>query len=102
MSLGYAKEKLRDAVDSLATGAGRVQERLSYAAMVLIRLRPDDFPEGELRRTFIGVLDDLTFDQAIGEEGSIAATLNRTSDDDARAIARRILNLYFALSRLAD
>jgi hypothetical protein len=34
MRLGYAKEKLTDAVDSLATGAGRVQERLSYAAFV--------------------------------------------------------------------
>jgi hypothetical protein len=44
MSIGYAKEKLTQAVDSLATGSGRVQERLSYAEIVLIRLRPDDFP----------------------------------------------------------
>ena len=30
----------------LATGSGRVQERLSYAALELIRLRADDFPDG--------------------------------------------------------
>jgi hypothetical protein len=103
MRLGYAKEKLTDAVYSLATGADRVQERLSHAAAdVLIRLRPDDFPEGELRRKFIGIWDDLTFDQPTANEGNIAATLNRTDDEDARAIARRILSLYSAISRLAD
>jgi hypothetical protein len=102
MGIGYTQEKLMQAVASLATGAGRVQERLMSAAIVLIRLRPDDFPEGELRRTFIGVRDDLTFEQATGDEGDIAATLSRTSDEDARAIAHRILNLYFSISRLAD
>jgi hypothetical protein len=102
MRIGYAKEKSTDAVDSLATGAGRVQERLSLAADFLIRLRPDDFPEGELRRKFIGIWDDLTFDQPTGDEGNIPATLNRTDDEDARAIARRILSLYSAISKLTD
>jgi hypothetical protein len=32
MRLDYAKEKLTDAVDTLAAGAGRVQQRLSHAA----------------------------------------------------------------------
>jgi hypothetical protein len=102
MRIGYVDEKLTQAVDLLATGSGRVQERLSYAALELIRLRADDFPEGELRRRFNGIWDDLTFEQPTGVEGSIAATLNRTGDEDACAIARRILKLYFAISRLAD
>jgi hypothetical protein len=101
MSIEYAHEKLMQAVDALATGAGRVQERLHNAAIVLVRLQPNDFPEGELRRTFIGVLDDLTFEQATGDEGHIAATLRLTNDEDARAIAGRILHLYFETSRLA-
>jgi hypothetical protein len=101
MRIGHVDEKLTQAVDVLATGSGRVQERLSYAALELIRLRADDFPEGELRRTFNGIWDDLTFEQPTGDEGSIAP-LNRTDDEDAPAIARRILKLCFAISRLAD
>jgi hypothetical protein len=87
MSIEYAKEKLTDAVYSLPTGTGRVQERLGHTALVLIRLGPDDFPERELRRTFIGIWDDLTFDEAAGDEGNIAATLSRTSDEDGEAVS---------------
>jgi len=100
MSIEYADEKLMEAVYCLATGSGRIQERLAAAAMVLIRLTPDDFPEGDLRRIFEGVDDDLTFEQPEGDEGSISATLKRTSDEDARAIAQRIVDLYHAVSRL--
>ena len=40
----YALEKLADALYALATGSGRVQERLGDAAIFLIRVRPEDFP----------------------------------------------------------
>jgi hypothetical protein len=36
----YALEKLAEAVDALATGAGRVQERLGQAAICLLSVRP--------------------------------------------------------------
>jgi hypothetical protein len=77
----YAYEKLMQAVHALATGVGPLQERLGDAALFLIRLQPQDFPEDKvLRRTFNGVIDDLSFDQ-----GQIAATMNNTSDEDAKA-----------------
>lgn len=100
MSIGYAVEKLSDAIYSLATGTGRIQERLEGAAEVLLRLKPDDFPDEELRRTFNGITDDLTYEQPQGEEGRIAATLRVTSDEDARAIAKRILALYHAADHI--
>jgi hypothetical protein len=100
MTIEYADEKLMEAAHILATGSGRIQERLLDAAHVLIRLRPDDFPDGELRRTFNGVMDDLTFEQPEGEEGRISATLSATDDEDARAIAKRIVRLYHAVNRL--
>jgi hypothetical protein len=86
----YALEKLAEAVDALATGAGRVQERLSQAAICLLSVRPDEIPEG-LRRVLMGVKDDLVFEPARGGEGRIAATMRVTGDEDAREIARRIL-----------
>jgi hypothetical protein len=53
----YALEKLADAVAALATGSGRVLDRLFEASTYLIRVRPEDIPDEDLRRTFIGVMD---------------------------------------------
>jgi hypothetical protein len=55
---------------ALATGVSSLQDRLADAALILIRLRPDDIPEGQLRRTFEGVMDDLSFAEAQGQEGA--------------------------------
>ena len=91
----YALEKLADALYALATGSGRVQERLGDAAIFLIRVRPEDISDENLRRIFIGVMDDLSYAQAQrGDEGNIRATMRLTDDEDARSIARRILELY--------
>jgi hypothetical protein len=62
----YVLEKLIQAVDALATGAGRVQERLGHAAIHLFRVYPEDISDENLRRTFIGVMDDLSYAQAQG------------------------------------
>jgi hypothetical protein len=94
----YALQKLSEAVDALATGAGRVQDRLGQAAICLLNVRPDDIPE-DLRSVLMGVKDDLGFEPARGGEGRIAATMRVTGDEDARAIARRILDLYLELDR---
>ena len=51
----YALEKLTDAVCALATGPGRVQERLSEAAIDIIRIRPADIQDDVLRRLLIGI-----------------------------------------------
>ena len=93
----HAREKLFQAVDILVTGSGRVQERLGAAAIKLLPARPQDIPYDDLRRTFVGVMDDLTYARAQGDESRILATLKLTNDEDARAIARRILNLYIDL-----
>jgi len=100
MTIEYAHEKLMDAIYSLATGAGRIQGRLGHAAQSLIRLKPDDFPDEHLRRSFNGILDDLTYAPPQSSEGSIAASLRVTDDEDARAIANRIVALYHAVGRL--
>jgi hypothetical protein len=41
----------------------------------------------------IGIKDDLTFEEAAGSEGRLKATLKRTGDEDASAIAGRISRL---------
>jgi hypothetical protein len=96
----YALEKLSQAVQALATGAGRVQERLGEAAMYLIRIRPDEIPIEELRRILVGIKGDLTFDEPVGNEGRLVATLRGLDDADASAIETRIVHLHDRLSKL--
>jgi hypothetical protein len=93
----YVLEKLIQAVDTLATGAGRVQERLAEAFMHFHPARPEDIPYEDLRRIFAGIKDDLTFEATQSGTGSLHATMKITSDEDARIIARRILDLYLEL-----
>jgi hypothetical protein len=45
----HALEKLADAVDALATGSGRVRDRLFEASTYLTRVRPEDIPDEDLR-----------------------------------------------------
>ena len=100
VSVEQARESLKQAVDSLAIGPGRVRERLEHAALFITHIQSNDVPDGHLRR-LNGIKDDLTCEPPLGVEGRISATLRITSDEDARKIARRILDLYFEINRIA-
>lgn len=96
----YTLEKLAEAVDALVTGAGRIRERLFEAAVVLIRIRREAIPDGDLRRAFDDVMNTLKSEPAEGDEGTITATLRTKNADEAGTIARRIFELYLRLDRL--
>jgi hypothetical protein len=101
VSIEHACESLKQAVDSLAPGPGRVRERLERAALFITHIQSNDVPDGHLRRMLNGIKDDLTYEPPRGVEGRISATLRITSDEDARKIARRILDLHFEIDRIA-
>jgi hypothetical protein len=67
-----------------------------------VPVRPEEIPDGELRRVFVGVRDDLAFQPAQGGEGRIAATLRITGDEDAGAIAHHILDGLSRARSLVD
>jgi hypothetical protein len=87
----YALEKLAQAVDELATGTGNLRDRLCEAAYYVLRIQPDEIPD-ELRHVLMEVKDDLA--QPKWDEGRLVDTLKITDDEDAKAIAHRILELY--------
>ena len=87
----YALEKLAQAVDELATGTGNLRDRLCEAAYHVLRIQPDEIPD-ELRHVLMEVKDDLA--QPKWDEGRLVDTLKITDDEDAKAIAHRILELY--------
>jgi hypothetical protein len=89
----YALEKLAQAVDQLATGTGNLSDRLYEAAYYILRIQPDDIPD-ELRNVLAAVKDDLQFAQPKWDEDRPVDTLKFTNDEDAKAVAHRILELY--------
>jgi hypothetical protein len=96
----YALQRLAEAADALETGAGNVPERLFEAFMYLVRIGPEDMPDGDPRRAFVDIMVALTSEKAKGSEGRVVATLKVMDDEYAQDIARAIVDLYHALGRL--
>lgn len=92
----YPREKFWQAVHVLATSDRSIQERLAGAALYLIRLSPEDMPE-EQREEFKAVIQELTKEQPLGDEGSIEATAHKMTTEQGRTIADRILSIYTTL-----
>jgi hypothetical protein len=94
----HTLNKLSEAVDALATGSGRIQERVLEAALILFQIGADKMPE-DLRRDLVRIIDDLIREDPNGTEGRSTATLGTIDDEHARVIARRILGLECKLDR---
>src|SRR5208282_4949037 len=77
----HALQKMCEAVDVLATGRGRVQERLSEAATCLTAISRDELPGDELRPMLVEIVDTLASMQ-------LQAPLETLDDDDGVALAR--------------
>jgi hypothetical protein len=91
-------ERLRLAVESLATGRGSLQDRLYYAFLHIYVFRVEDFPE-RLRDDFIGICEEMTKIKADGGEGYIKATCRVMSDEEAEKIAQKIFDLFTTIAR---
>jgi hypothetical protein len=96
----HALGRLNEAVHALATYPGSIRARLFEAMKSLTPISPKEIPDGDLRRVFIGVSDDLRHVEAQGNEGRLVATLRHTEDEDLSKIAGRILDLYQWLDEL--
>jgi len=91
-------ERLRLAVESLATGRGSLQDRLYYAFLHIYVFRVEEFPE-RLRDEFREISEEMTKVKPVGDEGSIKATCNIMGDEEAEKIAQRIFDLFTTIAR---
>jgi hypothetical protein len=95
--MDYTREKLYQAVHTLATSPKSIQERLAWAAQGLMLLHePGDLPE-EYREEFGAVCEQLSKAQPSGDESDIVATPSGLTDEQSRKLAERILNIYVGL-----
>ncbi len=88
-------ERVYQAIEHLCIGRGDVRERLKGAALHLIFLCEDDFPE-HLRVDFIWIRTQVSrYKSQIPEyEGNIDATMKRIKNSTGEKIAERIFKLY--------
>jgi hypothetical protein len=117
MGISYAHQKLMEAVRSLATGTGSIQDRLHSICGFLVPLSIHDFPEGDdFRQRFIALRDRLLWpDELTGSEqiraahfGTPRVTCDRLTDAEASHIAETICDFkglaseYYFDQRLAQ
>ena len=94
MSLSYAHEKFSLAIDGMATSPASIQLRIADAYISqLIRLNEQDLPE-DIRTDFRLMREQLTSRSPEGDEGSVMATVNKMSEEEATAIARKISRMH--------
>ena len=96
-NLRYAYEKFSAAVHTLATGPGRINERLLYAYLAMVALSPEDFPAGDLRTDYQRLYAALTPKEAKRDEGKVKATLDEMGEDDAVELAELICDMEYRI-----
>ncbi|MGH9321461.1 MAG: hypothetical protein ACRD3V_16445, partial [Vicinamibacteria bacterium] len=100
-SIGYAWQKTYEAIRMLV-GEGSIKKRLEYAASGLLWVDPEDLPNEESRRRFVGIKRSLTKDKPDPDEGSIHATISGMSEQQAEELAQEILTLFMEVSNRYD
>jgi hypothetical protein len=100
MGIDYGWQKLHEAVDTLASGRGTIQQRLRRAyAHSLMLVRPEEHLPEELRGEFEAVCHELTKVPPTGDEAPSAATTGVMTEPEASKIASRIVSWYAGVTR---
>ncbi len=99
MSKPNARQRLREAVHILTSEEGSLKHRLMLAYISqLFEINPErDLPKS-LQDPFQRLRVVLTQDEVVGDTGSVSRELDRISEEDAQEIARRIFEMYLAVS----
>ena len=101
MSLSYPWEVFFTATHGLASGTGRIQERLENTGSYLVgRVRPPLSMPDEIQQKADSIMDRITCIPAKGDEGTLAATCRQLSDDDARKIAQDVVSVFDEICKL--
>jgi len=93
----YIAEKALQALDSLATARGDVKVRVKYALLALSVLMLEEIQDSEVRLLLDDVMSKGTSVQN-EVHGSIAASVDEMSADEAYDLAEKIYQLYHVAS----
>jgi hypothetical protein len=102
-NLGYAAEKLAEAVEALALGAGRINSRVEEAAAWVAQASAakSHMPR-DLGAKYDALWARLTAVHAQGDEASVRATLSQMSEQEACSLANQIVDVAFMAEEVLD
>ena len=97
--LSYPYEKFMVAIYCFAS-ASDIRTRIYSAFTSFMTLKSSDFNAfPDIQSEFDDLKSALTKVKASGDEGNVQATLNAISDDEAAAIASKIVDIHLMISR---
>ena len=103
-NFGYGWEKLHAAVHCLS-GKGEQQSRLVSAVLALhtLHIRPGEqhLPKA-IQTQFEEFMEEMTCREAIGDEGRIAATVNRLDESDISTAVEKIIGFFDTVCRYQE
>lgn len=92
----YAREKFSTAIQSMASSAQSIQDRLYRASTIFLPVKAGDFEEPKARLAFEQIHEKLTSVKDDPQaEGLMRVTTRQMSDVDASALAKEICEFYF-------
>jgi hypothetical protein len=91
-----------DAVEVLATGHGPINDRLRAGGLRSSQFRKHSLPEGDLRAEYMGLLSAVSYRQPKRDEGRLAATILRMTEDEAANCALGLLRFWLRLRAAAE
>jgi hypothetical protein len=94
-------EPFNVAIELLATGHGPVNDRLQAAWFEIVSVPETQLPEGDLRQEYIGLLTAVSYREPKGDEGKLAATIVRMTEDEAANCALGLLRFWLKLRAAA-
>lgn len=100
--MGIPIEPFNEAVEALAAGAGPVKDRLRLAWFKIVSVPETQLPAGDLRQEYMGLLSAVSYRQARRDEGKLAATIAKMTDEEAATCARGLLRFWLKLRAVAD
>jgi hypothetical protein len=95
----YALEKLGSGLSILAGHPGRIRERMQDAYIGQMMRTPTSgagIPE-EVGRSIAALHDRMASTEAVADEGRIAATVAKMTEDEAQEIVQEIERIYYEL-----
>jgi hypothetical protein len=95
----YNFEKISMAVRILATSTDSLRRRLEHAYYALSTVREHELQRSEQRRMLSEIRETITAVDGKDENGKVQASLGRMSDDAARELARKFLDLFTSILR---
>jgi len=93
MSIDYAYEKFSIAIRGMASSPQNIKDRIRNAHLHFHTLKSDDLPQ-DSRLKYENLTTKLTSVRAKENEGSVRASLDAMSDNEAEELARVIVDLY--------